>query len=149
MSRTPLPPALLCVVLAVTVTSGCSRNPFAHAEDWLATACGEDAETTAAFDVSDELAEFAGGPEEQLACETGAGDLVQAFLFDDDPAREFLNIGDGWESGDGTKVEWATKAVDGDQWVGIYVHQDGVSSGDGENLLAPLADEDFDVEDNG
>ena len=151
MSRVFPPPALLCAaLLAVGVlSSGCSTgDSFGDADEWIATACGDGAETTDDFDIGSDLEEFSGGPRHQRACETDEGDLVQAFQFDADPAREFLNIGDGWESGDGSTVEWATKELDDDEWIGIYVHRAGVGNIEGEPLLEPLEDEGFEVSNN-
>lgn len=151
MSRVSRLSALPCAALLTAgVLAACSSgDSFGDADAWIREACGKSADTTDEFEPDTDLVEFAGGAQERLACEAEDGDLVQAYQFDEDPSRELVNIGDGWESGDGSLVEWAVKELDEDQWVAIYVHRAGAGSTDDDgSLLAPLENEGLDVGNN-
>jgi hypothetical protein len=108
----------------------------------LAPICPDDVPVTTGGETS--VQEMA--VSEYAACDgdpDSGGDQVEAFIVAEDPAGPLLALGDGWESGDGTGVTWATKR-DGAEWIAVVAVGEDFET----DAFEDLQDRGFHVESN-
>ena len=79
-------------------------------------------------------------------CTTKDDVEVSALIVLDDPSRELVNRGDGIESGDGLRTEWAVRKLGENKWVAL-IADFGFDDVD-EDVFASLEDEGYELGNN-